>query len=226
MNPLPPLHAPGTQENLLRWRHIVIEGPIGVGKTSLARRLASHTNGRLLLEQPEANPFLERFYRDAERWALPTQLSFLFQRLDQLREMSQSQQFEQMVVADFLFDKDPLFAELTLDDEELALYRKIFTGLHAHTPVPDLVIYLQAPAETLIERVKRRGHEFETPITEDYLNRLSDAYSRFFHHYDSSPLLIVNTQRMNPSERDEDFALLIRQIQTMRGRREFFNTAI
>ena len=215
-----------TTENLLRWRHIVIEGPIGVGKTSLARRLANHTNGRVLLEQPEANPFLERFYRDAERWALPTQLSFLFQRLGQLRELSQSHQFEQMVVADFLLDKDPLFAQLTLDDEELALYRKIFEGLQAQAPVPDLVIYLQAPAETLIERVQRRGLDFEATITEDYLRRLSDAYSRFFHHYDTSPLLIINTERMNPSERDEDFALLIRQIQTMRGRREFFNTAI
>jgi thymidylate kinase len=215
-----------TTDSLLRWRHIVIEGPIGVGKTSLARRLAAHTQGRLLLEQPEANPFLERFYHDAERWALPTQLSFLFQRVEQLRELSQLAQFEQIVISDFLLDKDPLFAQLTLDDEELALYQKMFRSLQTQVPVPDLVIYLQAPADTLIERVKRRGHAFESVITQEYLRRLSDAYSRFFHHYETSPLLMINTEHLNPIDREDDFALLLRQIQSMRGRREFFNTAI
>ena len=215
-----------TPDNLLRWRHIVSEGPPAVGKTSLARRLANHTGGRLMLERPEENQFLERFYGDAERWALPTQLAFLFQRIEQLRDLAQAAHFDQMVISDFLLDKDSLFAQLTLDEEELSLYRRIYQGLQPQAPIPDLVIYLQAPAETLAERVNRRGNEFESVITEDYLRRLSDAYSRFFHHYDKSPLLMINTGHLNPIDRDEDFALLVRQIQTMRGRREFFNTAI
>jgi deoxyadenosine/deoxycytidine kinase len=179
-----------------------------------------------MLERPEENQFLERFYGDAERWALPTQLAFLFQRIEQLRDLAQAAHFDQMVISDFLLDKDSLFAQLTLDEEELSLYRRIYQGLQPQAPIPDLVIYLQAPAETLAERVNRRGNEFESVITEDYLRRLSDAYSRFFHHYDKSPLLMINTGHLNPIDRDEDFALLVRQIQTMRGRREFFNTAI
>ncbi len=208
-----------------RYRHIVIEGPIGVGKTTLARKLADHLHSELLLEQPDDNPFLQKFYRDSSRYALPTQLFFLFQRINQLREMSQRDFFEAVVVSDFLLDKDKIFASLTLDEEELKLYRQIYDNQRPQAPTPDLVVYLQAPAESLIERVQRRGHAYEAGISEHYLRELSDAYSRFFYHYDEAPLLIVNTQHLNPIDHDDDFDLLLRQMEGMRGRREFFNRA-
>lgn len=206
-----------------RYRHIVVEGPIGVGKTSLARRLAERFGGTLVLEEPAENPFLERFYRDGRRYALPAQLFFLFQRVNQLRALAQRDLFSQAMVGDFLLDKDPLFARLTLDDDELALYQQIFDSLRPQSPVPDLVIYLQARPETLYERVKRRGIPMESDISETYLQGLVDAYSRFFYHYDEAPLLIVNTEHLNPLESDEDFALLVRQLVEMRGRRVFFS---
>jgi deoxyadenosine/deoxycytidine kinase len=208
-----------------RWRHIVVEGPIGVGKTSLARRLADRFGARTVLEEPQANPFLERFYRDSARHALPTQLFFLFQRVAQLREMTQRDLFDQAAVGDFLFEKDPLFARLTLSDDELALYRQIYDTLRPQAPTPDLVIYLQAQPDTLVERVRRRGIASEAAISETYLRALADAYSRFFHHYDAAPLLIVNTEHLNPVERDADFELLLQHAAGMRGRREFFNLA-
>lgn len=205
-----------------RFRHIVIEGPIGAGKTSLANRLADRFGVQRLLENPVANPFLERFYRDVPRYALPTQLSFLFARIGQLRELAQRDAFTQPAVGDFLLDKDPLFARLTLADDEFELYRKIFASLQPHAPVPDLVIYLQAPPEALIERVQARADPMEASITGEYLRALSDTYSEFFHHYEASPLLIVNTAHLNPAASDEDLAILLRQVQGMRGRREFF----
>ena len=206
-----------------RFRHIVFEGPIGVGKTSLARRLAAHFDTGTVLEDASGNPFLERFYRDGRRFALPTQLFFLFQRVTQLRDLSQRDLFDRPMTGDFLIDKDPLFARLTLDDDELALYQKIFDSLQPQAPTPDLVIYLQARTETLVERVRRRGIPMESEISEAYLRALTEAYSRFFHHYDAAPLMIVNTERLNPVDSDEDFGLLVRQIAEMRGRREFFN---
>lgn len=208
-----------------RYRHIVIEGPIGVGKTTLARKLADRFRAQLVLEQPDENPFLAKFYRDAARHALPTQLFFLFQRMNLLRKLAQRDFFETMVVSDFLLDKDRIFASLTLDEEELKLYKQIYDQQSPHAPVPDLVVYLQAPAENLIERVQRRGVAYETGITEHYLRDLSDAYSRFFHHYEDAPLLIINTQHLNPIDHEEDFELLLRQMDSMRGRREFFNRA-
>ncbi len=208
-----------------RLRHIVIEGPIGAGKTSLARRLAAHTSGQLLLEQPEANPFLERFYSDRARFALPTQLFFLFQRVHQLRELRQLDLFHSLVIADFLLEKDPLFARLTLADDELALYERILAQLAPQAAAPDLVVYLQAPPETLIERVGRRGNAYEAGITESYLRALSESYARFFHQYDAAPVLVVNTENLNPIERDADFELLLARIERMRGRREYFNLA-
>ena len=208
-----------------RWRYVVVEGPIGVGKTSLANRLADRFGTQRLLEEPDANPFLERFYRDGARYALPTQLSFLFQRIQRLRGLAQGDASSRPVVGDFLLDKDPLFARLTLADDELALYRQIHDTLRPQAPVPDLVIYLQAQPDTLVERVQARGNPIEASVTERYLRDLSDAYSQFFHHYDAAPLLIVNTEHLNPVASDEDLALLLRQVQQMRGRREFFSRA-
>ncbi len=224
-NPIPACH--GSEFDLLpeRYRHIVIEGPIGVGKTSLARKMAEKLNGQLLLEEPEENPFLIKFYKDASRYALPTQLFFLFQRVNQLRSLSQRDFFETLMISDYLIDKDRLFASLTLDEEELKLYQQIYENQRPHAPTPDLVIYLQAPTESLIERVQKRGNSYEQGISANYLRELSESYSRFFYHYDEAPLLIVNTQHLNPIDQDEDFDLLIRQIETMRGKREFFNRA-
>lgn len=206
-----------------RYRHIVVEGPIGAGKTSLARRLAERFGSGLVLEEPAENPFLERFYREGRRYALPAQLFFLFQRVNQLRELAQRDLFSQALVGDFLLDKDPLFARLTLDDDELALYQQIFDSLRPQSPVPDLVIYLQAQPDTLVERVRRRGIPMEADISETYLRGLVEAYSRFFYHYEASPLLIINTEHLNPVDDDEDFAMLVRQLVEMRGRRVFFS---
>ena len=218
MNPLTP-------NPFDRWRHIVVEGPIGVGKTSLATRLAERFGAPAVLESPQANPFLERFYRDSARYALPTQLSFLFQRIAYLRDMAQRDLFDQASVSDFLIDKDPLFARLTLADDELALYQQIFDSLQPQAPTPDLVIYLQAEPDALIERVHRRGLAMEAGISEDYLRALVDTYSRFFHHYEAAPLLIVNTDHLNPVDSEADFDQLVHHVTIMKGRREFFNVA-
>lgn len=206
-----------------KFRHIVVEGPIGAGKTSLARRLADVANGALMLEAPEENPFLPKFYKDMTRYALPTQLFFLFQRIHQLSELKQVDMFKGLTVGDFLFEKDPLFARLTLNDDELALYEQMYRHLKPQAPVPDLVIYLQADAHTLVERVRRRGIAHEQPIAETYLLRLTERYTRFFHHYDAAPLLIANADHFNFVDSDADFALLLAQIRAMRGKREYFN---
>jgi deoxyadenosine/deoxycytidine kinase len=209
--------------SLERYKYIVVEGPIGVGKTSLTRKLAESFGAQTLLEQPQENPFLERFYRDPSRYALPTQMFFLFQRMNQLRDMTQTDLFDARVVSDFLLDKDPIFARLTLDDNELNLYQQLYGHLRPQAAVPDLVIYLQAQPETLVDRVRKRGNPMEAGISEMYLYRLCESYSRFFYHYDAAPLLIVNTENLNPIEREEDFNLLVRRIGEMRGKREFFN---
>ncbi|HJV50335.1 MAG TPA: deoxynucleoside kinase [Noviherbaspirillum sp.] len=206
-----------------KYRYVVVEGPIGVGKTTLTRKLAENLQAQPLLELPHENPFLERFYRDPTRYALPTQMFFLFQRMHQLRDLAQADLFDARVVSDFLLEKDPLFARLTLDDDELNLYQQLYDHLRPQVPVPDLVIYLQAQPDTLIERVKKRGVAMEAGLSEVYLYRLCESYSRFFYHYDASPLLIVNTEHLNPIERDEDFILLLDHIGNMRGKREFFN---
>ena len=206
-------------------RYVVVEGPIGAGKTSLARVLAQHAGGEELFERPEDNPFLERFYGDMPRFALATQLTFLFQRVDQLAGVGQYDMFRKLTVADFLLDKDPLFARLNLTDAEYGLYEKVYSHLKPQTPTPDLVIYLQAPVETLIERVHRRGVNFERRISAPYLSRLADAYSRYFYAYETAPLLIVNSERLNFVDDEEHVRLLLARIASMRGRREFFNLA-
>ncbi|MEO5698996.1 MAG: deoxynucleoside kinase [Casimicrobiaceae bacterium] len=209
--------------DLEKCRYIVVEGPIGAGKTSLARQLAAHLHGEELLERPEDNPFLARFYEDMERFALPTQLTFLFQRLDQLRGVGQFDMFRRVTVADFLFAKDPLFARLNLSDPEYQLYDKMYGHLKPQTPTPDLVIYLQAPVDVLVERVLRRGVAFERTISEHYLARLADAYSRFFYAYEEAPLLIVNSERLNFVDNPAHLELLLARIGSMRSSREFFN---
>ena len=205
-----------------RFRHIAVEGPIGAGKTSLARRLGERLGAELLLEQPGENPFLARFYQDMARHALPTQLFFLFQRARQLEALAQPDMFGKPTVSDFLLDKDPLFARLTLSGDELALYQKIYDAMRPRAPAPDLVVYLQAPPATLVDRVRRRGVEFERGIGEDYLALLAESYTRFFYNYAAAPVLIVNSDSLNFVARDADFELLLSRIRGMKGRREFF----
>lgn len=208
-----------------RFRYVVVEGPIGVGKTSLARRLATEIDSELLLEDPGSNPFLPQFYESPDRHALATQLFFLFQRIHQLAELKQPDMFKGLTIGDFLIEKDPLFARMILSDDELALYEQMYRHLKPQTVVPDLVIYLQASPETLIERVKRRGSVYEQPMSEAYLLKLSERYTRFFHHYDAAPLLIVNADRFNFVDVEEDFALLMKHVREFRGKREFLNRA-
>jgi deoxyguanosine kinase len=209
--------------DLERCRYIVVDGPIGAGKTSLARELAQHLDAEALLEAPEDNPFLARFYEDMPRFALPTQLNFLFQRADQVRNLTQLDLFGRTTVADFLLDKDPLFARINLSDDEFSLYEKVYGYLKPQTSTPDLVIYLQAPVTTLVERVHKRGVEYERAISEHYLARIADAYSRFFYQYEDAPLLIVNSERLNFVADPDHFDLLLSRIKGMRGPREFFN---
>jgi len=213
------------KKNLLESaRHIVVEGPIGVGKTSLARRLGEHLDAELLLEQPETNPFLSNFYQNQQRYALQTQLFFLFHRLDQLRDLSQPDLFPRIVVGDYLLEKDPLFASLTLSEDEYKLYHQIYDRVSLPGLItPDLVIYLQARPETLISRVRKRGIEMERKISDDYLTVLGESYTRFFHHYNAAPVLVVNSENLNFVDNDEDFKLLVQRIESMRGPREYLN---
>ena len=203
--------------------YIIVEGPIGVGKTSLARRLAETFGSELLLERAEDNPFLERYYQNPRPMALPTQLSFLFQRVQQLQALRQGDLFRPKLVSDFLLDKDPLFAQLTLDDDELRLYEQVYRHLELAPPAPDLVIYLQAPVDILIERVKKRGIGYERWIESAYLQRLADAYADFFYHYDQSPLLIVNATVIDWVGNDVDYRQLVEHIRGTRSGRHYYN---
>lgn len=204
-------------------RHIVVEGPIGVGKTTLALRLASHLGATTMLEQPSANPFLQRFYQDSKRYALQTQLFFLFQRLDQLRELAQPDFFGAKVVSDYLLEKDSLFAQMNLADDEFKLYSQIFAATAPHTAAPDLVIYLHARPEILIARVKKRGIEAERRIGEGYLGLLAERYAQFFYHYNAAPVMIVNAENLDFANNDSDFRLLINRLAAMDGQREYLN---
>ncbi|HSN71862.1 MAG TPA: deoxynucleoside kinase [Steroidobacteraceae bacterium] len=204
-------------------RYIVVEGPIGVGKTSLAKRLARSFGSELVLEQADENPFLERFYRNPRAGALPAQLYFLFQRARQIEDLRQPDLFDVVRVADYLLDKDRLFAKLTLDEQELALYEQVHTRLAIDAPAPDLVVYLQAPVDVLLERIARRGIRYEQTIDRGYLERLMEAYARFFHEYDASPLLIVNAAAVDFVSSDDDYEQLFAQICRIRRGRHYFN---
>ncbi len=208
---------------LEKYRYVVVEGPIGVGKTSLSQRLADHAGAKVLLEKPQENPFLARFYEDAARYALPTQLFFLFQRINEVRDLAQMDLFGSRTVSDYLFDKDTLFARLNLSEEEFKLYQTIYQSLAPQAPSPDLVIYLQASTNILIERVQRRGLRYERSISDEYLMKLAKSYDEFFHHYDAAPVLVVNSDNLNFVDNGEDFALLMERIKNMRGPREFFS---
>ncbi len=202
---------------------IVVEGPIGVGKTSLAKRLAHSFDSDLLLEGADENPFLERYYKKPGEAALPTQLFFLFQRAKQIQELRQQDLFQPVRVADFLIEKDRLFAELTLQDDEFDLYEQVYANMTIDAPVPDLVIYLQAPVEVLLQRINKRGIEAERKISSAYLQRLVDGYTSFFYQYNASPLLIVNASEIDLVNSSQDYDLLLEQVQNIRSGRHYFN---
>jgi deoxyguanosine kinase len=204
-------------------RFIAVEGPIGVGKTSLSKRLAETFNYEILLEHPEDNPFLERFYRNNKKHALATQLFFLFQRSRQIQDLRQNDLFSPVRVADFLIEKDHLFARLNLDSDEYDLYQKVYTHLIINSPIPDLVIYLQAPTAVLLSRIQKRGIGFEQLIGRDYLDELNAAYTRFFHYFDSSPLLIVNCAEIDLVGNDRDYQQLVDYIRTCPRGTHYFN---
>ena len=203
--------------------YIVVEGPIGVGKTSLAKRLAESFETDLMLEGADENPFLASFYQDPRSGALPAQLFFLFQRVRQIEAMRQADMFQPVRVADFLMEKDHLFAELTLGTEELKLYEQVYAHVSVDAPVPDLVVYLQAPADVLLKRISRRGIKYERKIDAEYLRKLSEAYSRMFLNYDVAPLLIVNTAGINLVDNDAEYEALLEQIHLTRSGKHYFN---
>lgn len=204
-------------------RYVAVEGPIGAGKTTLATRLAETFKYPLLLEPDSDNPFLDRFYREGRQHALPTQLFFLLHRADQVAKLAGPDLVGPTVISDFLIEKDRLFAELTLDQNELALYEQIYENLMLDAPAPDLVIYLQAPTSVLLDRIRERGIASEQYIDSDYLSSLSEAYTDFFHFYDQAPLLIVNAEEADFSHNDGHFNALLDQVTQMNGVRQYFN---
>lgn len=207
-------------------RYIVVEGPIGVGKTSLCKRLAESMQGECLLEAAEENPFLERFYQNPRMAALPTQLFFLFQRARQIQNLRQNDLFSPLRIADYLMDKDRLFAELTLDTDELRLYQQVYESLTVDAPLPDLVVYLQAPVEVLIERVQKRGRRVERQLDSSYLQNLVEAYTRFFHYYNETPLLIVNAAEIDLVNNQNDYDILLQRICQIKSGRHYFNPVL
>ena len=204
-------------------RYIVVEGPIGVGKTSLVTKLSDSFGSEMLLEKAEENPFIVRFYQNPRQYALSTQLYFLLQRAQQVQSFRQIDLFQNSHIADFMIDKDRLFAELTLTSDELQLYQQIYRHMTIDAPQPDLVIYLQAPVEVLRGRVTRRGIDYEQQIKNDYLSRLSEIYTRFFYDYDESPLLTVNTQSIDLINSEQDYQALLDEINNIRSGRHYFN---
>lgn len=204
-------------------KFVVVEGPIGVGKTSLAQRLCTSLAAQAVLEQAAQNPFLERFYRNPRAGALPAQLYFLFQRAQQLAALQQQDLFAPVRVADYLLDKDRLFARVTLDDAEYGLYEQVYAKLDIQPPKPDLVVYLQAPVDVLLERIGKRGIDFEQQIERQYLERLNEAYARFFHEFKAAPLLIVNAAAIDPINNQADYDELLTAIRRMKRGRLYYN---
>lgn len=214
-----------TEENSEAWPHrlVVVEGLIGVGKTSLARKLANAVGAGTVFEQPMENPFLERFYKDRRAAAFPAQLYFLFQRARQLAELRQHDLFAQVRIADYMLEKDRLFARIVLDDEEFKLYEQVYARLAIDAPVPDLVVYLQAPVDVLLERIGRRGIPYEQSIERRYLERLVESYARFFLEFEAAPVLIVNAAEIDPVGNEADYAALLAEIVRARRGRHYFN---
>jgi len=206
----------------LRHRYIVVEGPIGVGKTTLTRALARRFGARSVFEIVEENPFLASFYQDRNKYAFQTQLFFLLSRFKQQQELFQQDLFSQVTVSDYLFAKDRIFASITLDTNELALYERIYEHLGPRVMKPDLVIYLQARQEVLLQRIKKRGREFERKFDADYLAELSRTYNDFFHRYDETPLLIINTSDLDFAESDADFEELLRAVSSIRAGTHYY----
>ena len=203
--------------------YIAVEGPIGVGKTTLARRIADTFDYDLLLEEAELNPFLERFYQNRQQTALATQLFFLFQRVQKITELKQRDMFDQARVADFVLEKDPLFARVNLEPDEFALYEKVFSKMRVDAPVPDLVIYLQASPDRLLERIDRRGIDAERLIDRQYLEQLNEVYSEFFLYYDAAPLLIINANEIDLAQGDRDYEQLVDYMLNIKKGRHYFN---
>jgi deoxyguanosine kinase len=206
-----------------RFHHIAIEGPIGVGKSSLARRMAAHMGAELMLEKAEDNPYLERFYNDQPGYAFQTQVFFLFQRMRQVRELAQPGMFSKAVVSDFTLAKDVLFARMNLGDEEYRLYSQMYAQVSRQLPQPDLVIWLQATPPVLMQRIRQRGIAMEQRIDPAYLQRLCDAYASHFQSFDGAPLMVVNSEHFNPVERTQDFNALIDALATFEGPRAMFD---
>jgi deoxyguanosine kinase len=221
----PAPQKPEAEPGIVRTPHrfVVVEGPIGVGKTSLARRLAASFGSDLVLEQGDENPFLERFYRNPRAAAFQTQLYFLFQRARQMQDLRQQDMFQRVRVADYLLEKDRLFARLTLDDEEFGLYEQVYARLAIDAPVPDLVVYLQSPVDVLLDRIARRGIAYEQAIERRYLERLAESYARFFLEYDAAPVLTVNAADIDHVGSEQDYAGLLAEIVRVRKGRHFFN---
>jgi len=202
---------------------IVVEGPVGVGKTTLAKRLAESFDTDLLLEGADENPFLNGFYENKKNVAFQTQLFFLFQRAQQMQDLRQADMFRPVHVADFIMEKDRLFAELTLDEEEFKLYQQVYQHLTIDAPVPDLVIYLQASVDVLRKRISHRGRDYEHSMSRDYLDKMNESYAHFFHNYNQSPLLIVNAEEIDLVNNENDYMLLLEQIKRVKSGRHYFN---
>jgi len=215
-----------THQNDSVTKYIIIEGPIGVGKSSLAKRLSKTFDSKLVLEKPIENPFLARFYKSPKRYALPTQLTFLFQRVQQMTQMNQDDMFNPGRVADFMMEKDPIFAQLTLDDDEYRLYQQVYQNLSVNILQPDLMVYLQAPVEILQERINKRRIKYEMNMDASYLQRICDAYTTYFHSYNRTPLLIVNAADINPVDNDEHYQLLVDHIQGIKAGKHYFNPLV
>jgi deoxyadenosine/deoxycytidine kinase len=193
-------------------RYLVIEGVIGAGKTSLSRMLSERLSAQLVLEEVEENPFLKDFYRDRARYAFQTQMHFLFSRYQQQRDLKQTDLFSEKLVADYLFQKDRIFASLNLVDRELAMYERLVTWLELDVVKPDIVVYLQAHTDTLMQRIARRNRPFEKDMERDYIARLNDAYNHYFFHYTDTPLLVVNTNQIDFVHEADDYEDLVKRI--------------